>query len=70
MSQQYKTWAKMYWRTNPKIDHNQLSCKIVEFVGRDEHDIKQQLNYHIGKYGIVRCELAQPGDVDENTSND
>lgn len=67
MQNKVKTWAKMYWRTNPKRDPNELSNRVVEFTGRDRADIKQQLNYYIGHYGIVRCEIAT-GETDETKS--
>ena len=69
MTDKVQTWAKMYWRTDPRNNRDQLGNRIVHFVGKSEADIRLQLDYYIGHNGIVKCEVVKPKEESDETQS-
>jgi len=69
MTDKVQTWAKMYWRTDPRNNPDQLGNRVVHFVGKSEADIKLQLDYYIGHNGIVKCETVKPEERPNETQS-
>lgn len=64
-----QTWARVYWRTDPRNNPDELGNRIVNFVGKDEADIRLQLDYYIGHNGIVKCEVVKPEERPNETQS-
>ena len=66
-TQLLQTWIRVFWRSNPKVDPNELSNKIIHFIGRDAEDIARQVKYYNGKYGIIKYEVVKPEEMKDET---
>ena len=69
MTDRVQTWAKMYWRTDPRNNPDELGNRVVRFVGKSEEDIRLQLDYYIGHNGIVKCEVVKPKEKSNETQS-